>query len=113
MEGWKCQLRVTKRVHYCGVASYTQALPVSETDVPRQISVGECSHWVQRQAVFHPHGGEHKVNVPGITIFKKQVAGEEQISGGVMHCQGADTTVAGSFLKAVLVQEEWHVTIEK
>ena len=64
MEGWKCSLRVTSHVHYCGIASYTQALPVSETDVPRQVTVGECSHWVRRQAVFHPHGGEHKVNVP-------------------------------------------------
>ena len=110
-KGWLCRATVTTNVHYCGFASYTQALPLSTTAQHRTTSLAECRHWVHGKTVRHPAGGLHTIAVPGISSFSVQLAGEEKIANGVMTCTGTDTTYLGKFLKKVLIQEEWNVEV--
>ena len=110
-KGWLCRATVTTEVHYCGFASYTQALPLSTTDQHRMTSITECHQWVHGKTVRHHAGGQHTITVPGISTFSVELAGEERIDNGVMHCTGADTTYLGKFLSSVLIREEWTVEV--
>ena len=86
--GWSCMLVITSHVRYCGVASYTQTIPVGQTEETRKVSTSECVDWVNKRQVVLEDGHKHRIEVPGESHLFIQVAGLEVISDGVMTCQG-------------------------
>ena len=111
--GWSCTLVVTSHVRYCGVASYTQTIPVGQTEETRRVSTSECVDWVNKKQVVLEDGRKHRVEVPRESYLFIQVAGSEVISDGVMTCQGENRHINGQFLRNVIVDEQTKVIIRR
>ena len=113
LQGFKCAVVHTRRVHYCGIWSYTQSIPVGYKALPKRVSVAECQAMVRQQ--YYTEGGDKKypLSVPGLTNLNLQRAGSERISDGQLRCDGADIQESEVFLKSVVVEEQLSVEITK
>ena len=89
-------LVVTSHICYCGVASYTQTIPVGQTEETRRVSTSKCIDWVNKRQVVLEDGRKHRIEVPGKSHLFIQVTGLEVIADGVMMCQGENRHIASS-----------------
>ena len=113
LPGYKCKLSESLHVSYCGISSYTQAIPFGYTMRPKKLTREECRRAVRDRKYKTPTGESHEVQIPGFTSFKVQVAGLETLTEGVLHCQGETMRVNGRYLKNIVAEAELHLTIEE
>ena len=99
LQGFKCAVVHTRRVHYCGIWSYTQSIPVGYTLLPKRVSVAECQAMVRQQ--YYTEGGDKKypLSIPGLTNLNLQRAGSERISDRQLRCDGADIQEGGTVVE--------------
>ena len=65
--GWKCRVRRTRAIHYCGIASYKKAIPIHTASEPVTVDVGMCWQMAHRMSYDGPYGTKHPLAIPGRT----------------------------------------------
>ena len=111
--GWKCTAQFQRIVNYCGIASYTQAIPVADEAEDMHLDAGTCWSLVHKGVYRGPDGTKKPLAVPGRTTLSYITAGTANFSSGKMYCQGEDKRVGGRFLKDVLINEKITITISQ
>ena len=98
---------------YCGVASYTQAIPSGIIMEPVKLSASACAEMAHTRKYQTASGVWRKVEVPGHTSHQITVAGVEHFEAGIMRCQGEDHRVGDRLLRDVVIIHNDVVEIQK